>query len=167
MSKLSALLVAATFAFALPYAHAEHLAARDADPCADSTECARVLAKTLTSQTAKLQLRKVVTFEAGRVRVYSTSREKIQAIAESWKRNSDWKTIEVEGYSDAHGRSDAENIALGQERADKVRAYLIRYGVAPAYVVAVGRSHATGEAGAMHVDLAIETCTDRAACARH
>ncbi|MDB4957917.1 MAG: Flagellar motor rotation protein MotB [Myxococcales bacterium] len=138
-------------------AEAEHFsaiqsAANDVDEsCAKDTRCiAKKLAQTLTTEHARIVVGKVVEFEPGRLRVYSKDRERLQAIAAQWKQHPDWAVITVDGY--ATNRSDAESVALGRQRAEKVRGYLIRYGVAPELVQIAG--HAAGK----HVDLSIETC---------
>jgi outer membrane protein OmpA-like peptidoglycan-associated protein len=114
---------------------------------------ARELALTLTASDSALSVQHVVEFEPGRVRVYSKSREKLQAIAEHWKQRTDWSVITVHGYA-------AGSAGLGQRRAEKIRGYLIRYGVPPELVVA------TGESGGATVDLSIELCRASETCTR-
>jgi outer membrane protein OmpA-like peptidoglycan-associated protein len=115
-------------------------------PCANDQTCvARLLAHTLTAEQHAIVFHQVVEFEPGRVRVYSKSREKIQALAEAWKTRADWSAITVDGYSGAAARSDAENTALGQRRAERIRDYLIRDGIPGDRIVAVGHADARGE----------------------
>jgi outer membrane protein OmpA-like peptidoglycan-associated protein len=122
--------------------------------CDQDPRCyARELAQTLTSTDSAIVFQRVVDFEPGRVRVYSKSREKLQAIAEHWKQRTDWSVITVHGY--AGGSAD-----LGQQRADKIRNYLIRYGVPSELVVA------TGEAGTATSDLSIALCHGEEPCRR-
>jgi outer membrane protein OmpA-like peptidoglycan-associated protein len=117
-----------------------------------STGDARALAVTLTSAESAVLLHDIVHFDPGRVRVYSKSREKIQAIVHTWRQRTDWSVITVHGYAGG-------NAALGQRRAEKIRGYLIRYGIPPELVVALGH------AGGATVDLSIELCQD-ASCRR-
>ena len=115
--------------------------------CDQDPRCyGRELAVALTSQESAIVLRRVVDFEPGRVRVYSKSREKIQAIVRRWQQRTDWSVITVQGYA-------GTSAELGQRRADKIRGYLIRYGVPPERVVAVGHT------GAATVELSIELKT--------
>ena len=129
-----------------------HAGARADGATATATACdqdprcyGRELAVTLTAHSEfrgrEIELSHVVTFEPGRVRVYSKAREKIQAIVEQWKR-SNWSLITVHGYA-------AGSAELGQRRAEKIRGYLVRYGVPPELVQTVGQ---TGNAT---VDLSI------------
>jgi outer membrane protein OmpA-like peptidoglycan-associated protein len=117
-------------------------------------EAARDFADALsgTARPAPKQLRinTVVTFGPGTARVYSAGRERIAELARSWRTQPAWTVITVEGYSGTAG------LALGQIRADRVRGYLIRYGVDPEYVVAVARGSTKGPAS--RVDLAIALC---------
>jgi type IV pilus biogenesis protein CpaD/CtpE len=107
----------------------------------------------------------VVDFAPGRVRVYSKSREKLRAIAASWKMHSDWSVITVRGFAGASARMQVENAALAQRRAEKIRSYLIRYGVPPGLVVATRQRTVPGKAAAT-VELSIERCASAAPCAR-
>lgn len=147
----------------------------NAETSDESLETARMFADALSSParlTAKqpqvadapsaapkqLRINTVVTFDPGTARVYSAGRERIAELARSWQKQSAWTTITVEGYSGASG------VGLGQIRADRVRGYLIRYGVEPEYVVAVGRGSAKGAVS--RVDLAIALCDDATAPCR-
>jgi outer membrane protein OmpA-like peptidoglycan-associated protein len=68
--------------------------------------------------------------------VYSKDREKLSALATAWQQHVRWAKITIEGYASGPGNPD-----LARARADKIRGYLIRYGVDPGYIVAVGRDH--------------------------
>jgi len=119
-------------------------------------------------ESTALRLGSLVTFEPGRVRVYSKDREKLMLLAHAWQRHTQWARITIEGFDRAPG-----NLALAQRRADKVRNYLIRYGVAAEYLLAVGRAQPPGDASARRAtgartDLTI-TCCDRTSprCRNH
>lgn len=122
-------------------------AACDRDPRCVGRELAVTLTAHSEFRGREIELPQVVKFEPGRVRVYSQSREKIQAIVEQWKR-SNWSLITVHGYA-------ARSAELGQRRADKIRGYLIRYGVPAAMV------QTDGETGAADVDLTIDVTPPR------
>jgi outer membrane protein OmpA-like peptidoglycan-associated protein len=153
MVKLSAL-VGLALLLGVPVARADH--GPSADACAHDPRCyARELAHTLTSTQQAIVMHRVVDFAPGRVRVYSSSREKLRAIVERWRQHTDWSSITVHGY----GALD-----LGQRRAEKIRGYLIRYGVPRELVVAVG--HAAAGGAAATTDLSIELCPRDGSCAR-
>lgn len=129
-----------------------------ANACEQDPRClARELAETLTSSAPRaepaVELRHVIAFEPGRVRVYSQSREKLQALVAKWRHHLEWSVITVRGYA-------MGSVELAQRRADKIRGYLIRYGVPPELVVA------RADEGGATVDLSIEVCADRTSC-RH
>ena len=122
--------------------------ADDSATCDQDPRCyGRELAHALTNTQSVVVLPRVVEFEPGALRVYSRSREKIQAVAQRWQRRPDWSVITVHGYA-------GDSADLGQRRADKIRGYLIRYGVPPELVVAVGHT------GGATVDLSIDLCRD-------
>jgi len=108
--------------------------------------------------TQALRLEALVTFKPGTARVYSKDREKLMALAASWQEHVRWTTITIEGYADT-----AANPALALQRADKIRGYLIRYGVAGDYVVAIDhpqvRADAPDRRAGGRVDLTIESCS--------
>jgi outer membrane protein OmpA-like peptidoglycan-associated protein len=97
------------------------------------------------------RIHRAVEFEYGRRRIYSKTREQLADIAKAVQARPDM-TITVEGH--AFARDEETSIALGESRADLVRALLIRYGVHPNKVTAVGASR-IGEPG-RYVDLVIE-----------
>lgn len=147
MAKMAVLTV-----LALASIHAAARADTAAKACDQDPRCyARELALTLTAPSEyigrSIELPRVVDFAPGRVRVYSKSREKLQAIVEQWKR-ANWWLITVHG----HAAADAE---LARRRADKIRGYLIRDGVPPEMVVA------DGQAGGATVDLSIDVTRSR------
>jgi hypothetical protein len=130
-----------------------------ANACEDPRTCAAVeFADALSSEPtgSHMWLGSRVVFEPGRARVYSKDREKLRMLAASWRHNSEWATITVEGYAGAGG-----GVALAQRRADKISNYLVRYGVAAECVVAHAHSLVSGDAQIElvvdgHVELMIE-----------
>lgn len=155
--KLPALLV--TAALALPsMAHAEHDTS-----CAREPRClAGSYGELMSSQMPELSMGTLVVFEPGRVRIRSGARDVLRELAESWVENPSWGAITVEGYAEAAGRSAEENAALAARRADKVRGYLVRYGVDPSYVVVIppAPGRGGGDQIGRRVDLAIDTSCD-------
>ena len=130
----------------------------------DPTCYARDLALALTGTPQAVVMKRVIDFQPGRLRVYSQSREKIQRIAETWKKRSDWSVITVYGYGGASKGVHSGPGTLGQKRADKIRGYFIRYGVPAEDVVAVGHADEPGRAAT--VGLSIDVCTRESPCAR-
>ena len=105
-----------------------------------------------------LRFDSLITFEPGRARVYSSGREKIEALARSWRAHAQWAMITVEGYAGPGGK-----VVLAEQRADRIRGYLVRYGVPAEYVVAIASDNIRGGTAAKRpvggrVDLAIALC---------
>lgn len=138
--------------------------------CEDPKTCAALeFADALSSQPAGSQARLdfQIGFEPGRARVYSKDRERLMALAASWRRNSGWATITVEGYA-----GTSSSAALAQRRADRISDYLIRYGVAAEFVVAIAHEPVRGDARSEraaggHVELTLERCARSTAECRH
>jgi len=130
----------------------------------DPTCVAAKFADALSAQPSAgdaLRLGSLITFQPGSARVYSRDREKLMALAASWQEHVRWTMITVEGYADA-----PRNASLAQQRADKIRSYLVRYGVDAEYVTAIDHDHARGDADQRmsgHIDLTIELCYQTAA----
>lgn len=116
---------------------------------------ARVLADVMSNPECAAPASPLVTdieFAPGSARVYSTDRERLAAFARWWRAHGASTTIAVEGTSGARARSEAANLALSQRRADRVRRYLVRYGVDADRVLAVGEgSHGPGRRVALSV----------------
>lgn len=170
-------LVAMIAALVLPMAaRAEPVTSPAGDPeieievdCeAEPTCLAAKFADAITGQLVEsdaLRLASLVTFKPGRVRVYSKDREKLIALARAWRAHVRWSRITIEGFDGAPG-----NLALAQHRADKIRGYLIRYGVPAAYVVAIGRAQPRDGSVDPHLvgrtDLTIAFCDRQADACR-
>jgi outer membrane protein OmpA-like peptidoglycan-associated protein len=167
MTKLRLFSLVAAIAIPMPARAQPAPAPAPADDIEMDDECDRVptcmaekLADALSGEPSEhaVQLDSLITFGGGTARVYSSGREKLEALARSWREHPRWSMITVWGYADARN-----NDALAQQRADKVRGYLIRYGVASGYVIAIGQDpraddtpHRRVTAG--RVDLTIALC---------
>ncbi len=136
----------------------------DLKPHGETRDCerdpvctARAFADLLSAPRAPREVRidDAVVFEPASARVYSASRERLMQFAQKWRQNTQWTVITVEGYA-----RDGE---LAQRRANKVRDYLVKYGIEAELVVAVGRA---GTLPKGHVDLTVDLC-DRAEGACH
>ena len=158
MSKLPTLIAAVL----LPVlAHADPTPSADeTKTCADERICVAEMfadAMSLTAAVPAVHLDGFITFEQGSTRVYSQSREKLQALAASWRKHARWSMITVGAHA-----GGSHNLALAQQRADKIRGYLLRYGVAAEYVVAIGYGDERGDlpavVGAGSADLTVDLC---------
>lgn len=123
-------------------------------PAVAAADAPRASANAPTAAPAKLD--RFVTFEPGRRRVYWKSREELRLFATTVRATCPRATITVEG--NAFVADDEErSIALGQARADIVRALLLKYGLAPDAVDAIGVARGTlAEGNGRHVNLAID-----------
>lgn len=102
----------------------------------------------------KVSVAKVTSFDFGRLYVHTPERQELRRIAALWKQRRAWWTITVEGHGYVEGDEEA-SIALGEKRAKRVRDLLVKYGVDPRFVVAIGHSRA--EPG-RYVDVSVDTC---------
>ena len=102
----------------------------------------------------KLQVAKVTSFDFGNLYVHTQEREELQRVANLWRQRRAWWTITVEGHGFVADDEEA-SIELGEKRAKRVRDLLVKYGVDPRFVTAVGHSRA--EPG-RYVDVSVDTC---------
>ena len=77
-----------------------------------------------------------VTFKAGSAELVPSSLKTLNVAIEGLKRNTKAK-VEIEGHTSSEG-SDELNQTLSEERAASVRAYMIKKGISPDRVTAVG-----------------------------
>jgi outer membrane protein OmpA-like peptidoglycan-associated protein len=77
-----------------------------------------------------------IVFATGQYKLRTDARPKLDRVAEAIK-EMHGKTIVVEGYTDSTGKDDT-NQALSMKRATEVREYLIRQGIQPDQIRAVG-----------------------------
>jgi outer membrane protein OmpA-like peptidoglycan-associated protein len=85
----------------------------------------------------KIVITQKVHFEFDRSRIRPVSYPILNDVVEVLKRNPQITKLRVEGHTDWVG-SDAYNQGLSQRRANSVRQYLIKKGIAPDRLVAVG-----------------------------
>lgn len=77
-----------------------------------------------------------VIFDPGRVSLNADARERLARIAGIILAYPNLK-VRIEGYTDNHG-DDAYNLAISQERAQAVEAYLVSQGISPTMITAKG-----------------------------
>jgi outer membrane protein OmpA-like peptidoglycan-associated protein len=85
----------------------------------------------------KIVITQKIHFEFDRAVIRSISYPIIDDVAYLLQRNPQIQLVRVEGHTDWIG-SDAYNQNLSERRANAVREYLIRKGIAPSRLVAVG-----------------------------
>ncbi|MDB4960890.1 MAG: OmpA family [Myxococcales bacterium] len=118
-------------------------------PVSEAIELGTRYADAMTMPSDEHLLYKVVEFAPSSTRVYSREREQLMSLAKSWAATSHRAEITVHGYS------DSLDLKLAEHRAERIRGYLIKYGVDPARVATVGH---TLDQGGRRVDLAIASC---------
>ena len=111
-------------------------------------------AKTLESKHAVV---KVKSFDYGRLYVHTDERNELWRVAQLWRQRPTWTMLTVEGHGYVANDEEA-SIALGQARADRVRDLLVKYGVDPVFVEAVGHSRSTP---GRYADVIVETVQKR------
>ena len=104
----------------------------DQDGCPDQTPTAKVR---VTAD--KIEILEKVYFETGKDIIKPQSYGILDQVAAVMKSRADLKTVQVEGHTDNQG-PDPKNLKLSQKRAEAVRSYLIREGVAPDRLQAKG-----------------------------
>ena len=85
----------------------------------------------------RIVLDEQVLFDLNRARIKHSGHEVIAAIAKAWREHPDWTSMSVEGHCDIRGPATF-NQWLSEQRADRVRAALVRDGVPEERVTAVG-----------------------------
>jgi outer membrane protein OmpA-like peptidoglycan-associated protein len=104
----------------------------DQDGCPDQTPTAKVR---VTAD--KIEILEKVYFETGKDVIKPQSYGILDQVATVMKSRADLKAVQVEGHTDDQG-PDAKNMKLSQKRAEAVRSYLIREGVAAERLQAKG-----------------------------
>ena len=106
------------------------------------------------SAPAKVRVGSMKSFDFGSAYVHTDERHELQRIAHLWRQRKGWTTITVEGHGYVPNNEE-ESIRLGEKRAERVRGLLVKMGVDPQYVVAVGHSR---RSPGRFVDITVDTC---------
>jgi OOP family OmpA-OmpF porin len=121
-----------SFAAALPSgftAQPVEISVRAAEPAVDAAGCQTTLNSLLSTAT--------INFETGKAQISSASKGLLDLIVATVGRCPENKTIEVSGNTDSTG-DEAANVALSEQRAKSVVAYLQDAGVSPGRLAAFG-----------------------------
>jgi hypothetical protein len=84
-----------------------------------------------------------VSFETGSYQLDLNGKGALDGVAKWMQANPD-RSIKLQGYADPTGTTD-ENMALSEERADSVKAYLVATGIDPARITTMGRGEVTAQ----------------------
>lgn len=87
----------------------------------------------------KTKVTTVAGFHGREIYVHTDERVRLRELAALWQATAPSSVIIVEGNASI-ADDEEKNIALGQRRADLVRAWLIRFGVDAKHVIAVGNA---------------------------
>jgi outer membrane protein OmpA-like peptidoglycan-associated protein len=146
MLNLRSFLMLGVLAFASPA-----LADTANQPTAEA-DVATTFATAMSAASTDVTFYKLIEFAPASTRIYSADRELLQRLAKTWLQSGQQTLIQVNGYS------EALDLRLAERRAELVRRYLIKSGVAPERVTTVGH---TLEPDGRRIDLSISRC---AAC---
>lgn len=115
----------------------------DKDECpndpgpADNKGCPRKYALVAVTKD-RIEIKKQIKFATGSAKIVGAESEKIlDEVGMALKDNAQIKKVRVEGHTDSVG-NDAANLKLSQNRANSVMAALIKRGIDPARMEAVG-----------------------------
>ena len=95
------------------------------------------LAEDIVIQDDRIVLEERVLFAFARARVRSGGREVLARLVEVWRDHPEWMRITIEGHADVRG-TDEYNQWLSEERARRVRAVMVKLGVAEDTITVVG-----------------------------
>jgi len=115
----------------------------DKDQCpnqfgpADNNGCPKKY-KLVTVTKEKIEIKKQIRFATGSARIVGRESQRIlDDVAAALRDNPQIKKVRIEGHTDSVG-SDARNLKLSQARAESVQSALIREGIDPGRLEAVG-----------------------------
>jgi hypothetical protein len=121
----------------------------------------RASADTAARPSHRVTIATIGDFAKNGVYVHTDDRVRLREIAKLWRAFSSNATIVVEGNGLIPIDEEA-SIELGQRRADRVRDWLVKFGIDPSRVVAIGNSR---ERPGDYVDVMVEVAgpapTDR------
>jgi outer membrane protein OmpA-like peptidoglycan-associated protein len=90
----------------------------------------------------RIEIKKQINFATGSAKIVGAESERIlDEVAQALKDNAQIKKVRVEGHTDSVG-NDAANLRLSQNRANSVMSALIKRGIDPARMEAIGYGEA-------------------------
>jgi outer membrane protein OmpA-like peptidoglycan-associated protein len=107
----------------------------DYDGEADDDGCPDVY-RTIIVRDDRIELKQTVHFATAKDRILPDSFAMLNEVAQALKDNPTF-SVRIEGHTDSVGDA-GRNLTLSQKRADAVRSYLIKQGIAPERMDAVG-----------------------------
>lgn len=105
---------------------------QDQDGCPDE----KLKLVRVDAEKGKIELSQKVFFAVGRTRIQRRSFDLLDEVAQALRQNPGLRLL-VEGHTDSQGAAST-NLRLSQRRADAVRRYLVRQGIDPDRLTAIG-----------------------------
>lgn len=132
-----------------PYLVVAALAVASPASAETDAELATDFADAMSSKSTDVVFHRLIEFAPASARVYSADRELLARMAKTWLQSGQQTMITVHGYS------NSLDLRLAERRAKIIRGYLIKAGVLPSRVTAVGHTLAKG---GPRIDLSIGRC---------
>ena len=104
---------------------------------ADNQGCPAKVKQLVVITQEKIVIKDKVYFDTGKATIQARSNKLLDQIAAVLKSHPEIKKVQIEGHTDSTGSADT-NRKLSQDRADSVRDYLVRQGVAADRLKSVG-----------------------------
>ena len=132
-----------------PYLVVAALAVASPASAETDAELAADFADAMTSDSTDVVFHRLIEFAPASARVYSADRELLARMAKTWLQSGEETMITVHGYS------DSLDLEIAERRAQIIRGYLVKYGLSPSRVTAIGH---TLSKGGPRIDLSIGRC---------
>ncbi|HEX8704182.1 MAG TPA: OmpA family protein [Myxococcaceae bacterium] len=104
---------------------------------ADNQGCPAQQKQQVAIQSGRIELKDTVHFDTAKAKIQSRSFKLLDQVAKILKEHPELEKIWIEGHTDSQGKPE-KNLKLSQDRAEAVRTYLIKKGIAPGRLVAQG-----------------------------
>lgn len=141
-----------------PYLVVAALAVASPASAETEVEVATDFADAMSSTSSDVVFHRLIEFAPASSRVYSADRELLQRMAKAWLQSGQQTMITVHGYS------DSLDLRLAERRAGIIRGYLIKYGISPSRITAIGH---TLDKDGRRIDLAVRSCSRRQCTPAH
>jgi outer membrane protein OmpA-like peptidoglycan-associated protein len=132
-----------------PYLVVAALAVASPASAETDAELATDFADAMSSQSSDVVFHRLIEFAPASARVYSADRELLARMAKTWLQSGQETMITVHGYS------ESLDLRLAERRAKIIRGYLIKAGISPSRVAAIGH---TLDKDGRRIDLTIGSC---------